>query len=64
MKFTLASTLLLAGSASAANLKSQAQMLADIEAMSMNTNMHQISLREKTLIKTYLEVDMNEYFQA
>jgi hypothetical protein len=38
-------------------------MLAEIEAMSMNTNMHQVSLREKTLLKTYLEVDMNEFFQ-
>ena len=31
--------------------------------MSMNTNMHQVSAREKTLLKTYLEVDMNEFFQ-
>lgn len=38
-------------------------MLAEIEAMSMNTNMHQVSLREKTLLKTYMEVDMNEFFQ-
>jgi len=64
MKFTLASLLLLAGSAEAATTKSQAQMQAEIEAMSMNTNMHQVSLREKTLLKTYLEVDMNEYFQS
>ena len=32
--------------------------------MSMNANMHQISVREKTLLKTYLEVDMNEYLQS
>ena len=38
-------------------------MEAEINAMSMNTNMHKISLREKTLLKTYLEVDMNEFFQ-
>jgi hypothetical protein len=25
--------------------------------------MNEISIREKTLLKTYLEVDMNEYFQ-
>ena len=36
-------------------------MLAEIEAMSMNANMHQIALREKTLLKSYLEVDMNEF---
>ena len=39
-------------------------MLAEIEAMSMNANMHQISMREKSLLKTYLEVDLNEYLQA
>ena len=38
-------------------------MMAEIEAMSMNANMHQVGLREKTLIKTYLEVDMNEFLQ-
>ena len=31
--------------------------------MSMNANMHQVSLREKTLLKTYLEVDLNEFLQ-
>lgn len=31
--------------------------------MSMNANMHQVSLQEKALLKTYLEVDMNEYLQ-
>ena len=31
--------------------------------MSMNANMHQVGLREKTLLKTYLEVDMNEFLQ-
>ena len=65
MKF-FATTLLLAG-ADAAKLssgtKSQSQMMAEIEAMSMNANMHQVGLREKTLIKTYLEVDMNEFLQ-
>merc|ERR1712046_6518 len=38
-------------------------MMAEIESMSMNANMHQVSAREKTLLKTYLEVDMNEFFQ-
>jgi hypothetical protein len=33
----------------------------EIDAMSMNANMHQIALREKTLLKSYLEVDMNEF---
>ena len=37
--------------------------MAEIEAMSMNANMHQVGLREKTLLKTYLEVDMNEFLQ-
>lgn len=63
MKISFAALLLLATSAEATKVKSQAQMLAEIEAMSMNTNMHQISAREKTLLKTYLEVDMNEFFQ-
>ena len=66
MKF-LATSLLLAGSIEATRLatgtKSQSQMMAEIEAMSMNANMHQVSMREKTLIKTYLEVDMNEFLQ-
>lgn len=31
--------------------------------MSMNANMHQISVRQKTLLKTYLEVDLNEFLQ-
>jgi len=39
-------------------------MMAEIEAMSMNANMHKMELREKTLLKSYLEVDMNEYLQA
>ena len=38
-------------------------MQAEIEAMSMNSNMHQVSVREKTLLKTYLQVELNEYFQ-
>ena len=29
----------------------------------MNTQMHTLPLRQKTLLKTYLEVDMNEYIQ-
>lgn len=66
MKY-FAITLLLAGSIDAAKLssqtKSQSQMMAEIEAMSMNANMHQVGLREKTLLKTYLEVDMNEFLQ-
>ena len=63
MKFNFAAILLLATSAEATKVKSQAQMMAEIEAMSMNANMHQVSAREKTLLKTYLEVDMNEFFQ-
>jgi hypothetical protein len=62
MKFTTA-LLLMAGSTEATKLKSQTQMMAEIEAMSMNANMHQVALREKTLLKTYLEVDMNEFLQ-
>ena len=62
MKFTTA-LLLMAGSTEATKLKSQSQMMAEIEAMSMNANMHQVGLREKTLLKTYLEVDMNEFLQ-
>ena len=66
MKF-LATSLLLAGSIEATRLatgtKSQSQIMAEIEALSMNANMHQVSMREKTLIKTYLEVDMNEFLQ-
>ena len=66
MKFFTA-TLLLAGSIDATKLstgtKSQSQMMAEIESMSMNANMHQVGMREKTLLKTYLEVDMNEFLQ-
>merc|ERR1712048_1345685 len=29
----------------------------------MNANMHKLELKEKTLLKSYLEVDMNEYLQ-
>ena len=61
MKFA---TLALLGAASAVQTKTQTQMLAEIEAMSMNANMHQIALREKTLLKSYLEVDMNEFLQG
>jgi hypothetical protein len=63
MKISFAAILLLATSVEATKVKSQAQMLSEIEAMSMNTNMNQISAREKTLLKTYMEVDMNEFFQ-
>jgi len=38
-------------------------MMAEIEQMSMNASMHKLALREKTLLKSYLEVDMNEYLQ-
>jgi len=62
MKFSVA-ILLLASSTEATKLKSQSQMMAEIEAMSMNANMHQVGLREKTLLKTYLEVDTNEFLQ-
>jgi len=62
MKFTNIALLFL-GSVEATKLKSQSQMQAEIQSMSMNANMHQVSLREKTLLKTYLEVDMNEFLQ-
>merc|ERR1711865_1240099 len=62
MKY-FAAILLLASSAEATKLNTQSQMLAEIESMSMNANMHQVGLREKTLLKTYLEVDMNEFLQ-
>lgn len=39
-------------------------MMSEIEAMSMNSNMHKLELKEKTLLKSYLEVDMNEYLQS
>ena len=38
-------------------------MQTEIESMSMNHNMADLAIREKTLLKTYLEVDINEYFQ-
>ena len=65
MKFSFAAILLLASGAEAANLKvkTQAQMQAEIQNMSMNHNMMQQSARERTLIKQYLQVDMNEFFQ-
>ena len=62
MKFTNIALLFL-GSTEAVKLKSQAAMQAEIQSMSMNANMHQVSLREKTLLKTYLEVDLNEFLQ-
>lgn len=64
MKFlNLAAIVLLVSETGATKLKTQAQMLAEIDAMSLNTNMHQVSLREKTLLKSYIEVDMNEFLQ-
>lgn len=63
MKFTSIALLLL-GSVEATKLKSQTRMQSDIQNMSMNANMHKIALREKTLLKTYLEVDMNEFLQS
>ena len=64
MKFANSIALLFLGSVEATKLKSQSQMQAEIQNMSMNSNMHQIGLREKTLLKTYLEVDMNEFLQS
>jgi hypothetical protein len=61
--FNLAAVFLLVNSAEAAKVKTEAEMQAEIEAMSLTANMHQQSLRQKTLIKSYLEVDMNEFFQ-
>lgn len=61
--FNLAAVFLLVNSAEAAKVKTEAEMLTEIEAMSLSSNMHQQSLRQKTLIKSYLEVDMNEFFQ-
>jgi hypothetical protein len=63
MKISFAALLLLVSSVQSAKLKTQQEMLAEIEGMSMNANMNQVSMREKTLIKSYLEVDMNEYLQ-
>ena len=62
MKFSLAIVALLS-SADAARLqaKSTVEMQSEIEAMSMNSNMHQVGLREKTLLKTYLQTDLNEF---
>jgi hypothetical protein len=51
MKFT---SIALLGLVEATKLKSQSQMQAEIQSMSMNANMHQVGLREKTLLKTYL----------
>ncbi len=51
------------GSTEAAQLKSQAQMMAELEAMSLNANMNQVEARQRTLIKNMLEVDMNEFLQ-
>ena len=61
MKFSFAALLLLATSTEALKLKSNAEMMAEIEAMSMNANMHQVTQREKTQLKTYLQVDLNEF---
>ena len=64
MKFlNIAAIALLAGSTEAVKVKSQAEMLAEIKAMSLSSNMQQVSLREKTLLKSYIQVDMNEFFQ-
>ena len=63
MKFAQ-SLLLLAATTQAVQLKTKAEMEAEVTAMSMNSNMHQVNLREKTLLKTYLEVDMNEFLQG
>ena len=64
MKLTsILAAVLLVNTAEAVQVKSQAQMLAEIEQMSMNANMQQVSRREKALLKTYMQVDMNEYLQ-
>ena len=63
MKFICAALLLSSTSAVALKQKTESEMKTEIEAMSMNHNMHQVSLREKTLLKTYLQTDLNEYFQ-
>ena len=66
MKFlNLAAIALLmsSGTVEATKVKTQAQMLAEIKAMSLSTNMQQVSAREKSLLKSMIEVDMNEYFQ-
>ena len=62
MKLSIAIFALLTTSSEASKIKSQSQIMAEIKAMSLNANMHQVSLREKTLLKTYLQVDMNEFF--
>lgn len=61
--FNFAAILLLVNSAEASKVKTQGEMIAEIEAMSLSHNMNQVTAREKTLLKTYLEVDMNEFFQ-
>ena len=56
MKFNILASALLLSGAEAVGLKAmtQAEMLAKIEEMSMATNMHQISVMEKTLLKTHM----------
>jgi len=61
--FSLAAIALLVSSGEAAKVKSQQQMLAEIKAMGLSANMQQVTLKEKTLLKSMLEVDMNEFFQ-
>eukprot|EP00356_Strombidium_inclinatum_P014259 CAMPEP_0170482552 /NCGR_PEP_ID=MMETSP0208-20121228/2521_1 /TAXON_ID=197538 /ORGANISM="Strombidium inclinatum, Strain S3" /LENGTH=259 /DNA_ID=CAMNT_0010755403 /DNA_START=1 /DNA_END=780 /DNA_ORIENTATION=+ len=63
MKINFAALALLVGTSEAVQLKSQAQMMAEIEAMSLNANMNQVEARERTLIKNMLQVDMNEFLQ-
>ena len=63
--FNLAAIALLlsAGTAEAVKVKTQEQMKAEIKAMSLSSNMQQVTAREKTLLKSMIEVDMNEFFQ-
>jgi len=63
MKFSFAALVLLVTSTEATKLKTQAQMESEIKSMSMNHQMHQVAHRQKTLLKSYLEVDLNEFLQ-
>ena len=35
-----------------------------VRALSLNTNMNQLEEHERVLLKTYLSVDLNEFFQT
>jgi hypothetical protein len=43
---------------------SQSEMETMVRALSLNTNMNQLEEHERLLLKTYLSVDLNEFFQS